>query len=184
MTRALKDGFWSHKAMKKRVLIVEDDAAVRDSMKKVLEAAGFGVEAAADGQEAVVGFVPEEVDLVLLDLNLPFLSGWDVFERLTTKYPLVPIIIITGRPRQFPTALAAGVGALIEKPNEVPMLLKTIDQVLAEPPEARLRRMCGYEENTRYAPAPTERTGGQRSHHATKAHAQLQSSSAARAPRK
>lgn len=138
--------------MKKRVLIVDDDAAVRESIKKVLEDAGYQVAVAADGREATVRFVPEEVDIVLLDLNLPRLSGWDVFERLTTRYPLVPIIIITGMPRQFPTALAAGVGALMEKPIEVPTLLETMQELLAEPVEARLRRMCGYQDDTRYAP--------------------------------
>ena len=46
-------------------------------------------------------FLPEQTDLLLLDLNLPCQSGWDVFERLTTRYPLVPVIIITGMPNQY-----------------------------------------------------------------------------------
>ena len=46
-------------------------------------------------------FLPEQTDLLLLDLNLPSQSGWDVFERLTTRYPLVPVIIITGMPNQY-----------------------------------------------------------------------------------
>lgn len=136
--------------MKKHVLIVDDDAAVRNSIGKVLDAAGYEVAAAADGEEAVVRFAPEKVDLVLLDLNLPLASGWDVFERLTTRYPLVPIIIITGMPNQYRTARAAGVSALMEKPIEVPALLKTMDQLLAEPKEVLLRRMCGYQQDTKY----------------------------------
>ncbi len=136
--------------MKKRVLIVDDDAAVRQSVTRVLEAAEYEVAAAADGQEAILRFVPGQIDLVLLDLNLPHQSGWDVFERLTTRYPLVPIIIITGLPDQYPTALAAGASALMEKPLEVPVLLKTMDELMAEPKEARLRRMCGYQQDTRH----------------------------------
>jgi len=146
--------------MKQRVLIVDDDASVRESIKKVLKGAGYDVTTAADAEEATVKFVPEETDLVLLDLNLRSRSGWDVFERLTTQHPMLPVIIITGLPNQYQTALAAGVGALIEKPIEVPSLLKTVDELLAEPKEARLRRMCGYQPDTRHLRWPNARAVG------------------------
>ncbi len=145
--------------MKQRVLIVDDDAAVRESIRKVLKGAGYEVKTAADAGEVTVKFVPEEIDLVLLDLNLRSCSGWDVFERLTTQHPALPVIIITGMPSQYQTALAAGVGALIEKPIEVPALLKTMDELLAEPKEARLRRMCGYQLDTRHLRRPSAGTG-------------------------
>ena len=136
--------------MKERVLIIDDDASVRESIQKVLKGAGYEVTTAADGEDVVTRFVPEPIDLVLLDLNLPFRSGWDVFERLTAQHPTMPLIIITGMPNQYRTALAAGVGALMEKPIDVPALLRTMEELLAEPPEARLRRMCGYQQNTRH----------------------------------
>lgn len=146
--------------MKRRVLIVDDDPAVRESIRKVLKAAGYEVTTAADGEEAAVQFVPEQIDLVLLDLNLPSRSGWDVFERLTTQHPSIPVIIITGMPNQYQIALAAGVGALMEKPIEVPVLLKTMDELLAEPEEARLRRMCGYQPDTRHLRRPSAGAAG------------------------
>ncbi len=146
--------------MKPRVLVVDDDAAIRESIRKVLKGAGYEVTTAADSEEATVKFVPEQIDLVLLDLNLRSGSGWDVFERLTTQHPVLPIIVITGMPNQYQTALAAGVGALIEKPIEVPVLLKTMDELLAEPKEARLRRMCGYQTNTRHLQRPTAGAAG------------------------
>lgn len=146
--------------MKKRVFLIDDDASVRESISRVLKVAGYEVMTAADGEEAAIRFVPEQTDLVLLDLNLPSRSGWDVFERLTTQHPVVPVIIITGMPEQYRTALAAGVGALMEKPIEVPVLLKTMDDLLAEPAEARLRRMCGYQQDTRYCPPPTAAGAG------------------------
>ena len=148
-------------AMKKNVLLVDDDAAVRQSVRKVLEGAGYEVAAACDGEEAVVRFAPEQIDLVLLDLNLPLRSGWDVFERLTTRYPFVPVIIITGMPNQYRTALAAGVGALMEKPIDVPALLKTMGELLTEPKEARLRRMCGYQQDTKHLRPPNASATGQ-----------------------
>ena len=138
--------------MNKCVRVVDDDAAVRQAMKRVLEGAGYQVRLAQDGDEAAAQFLPEQTDLLLLDLNLPCQSGWDVFERLTSRCPVVPVIIITGRPDQLPTAVAAGVSALMEKPIEPTRLLQTIGEVLAEPGETRLRRMCGYRAGLRLVP--------------------------------
>jgi CheY-like chemotaxis protein len=146
--------------MKQRVLIIDDDASVRESLRKVLKGAGYEITTAADGEEALTQFVPGQIDLVLLDLNLPFRGGWDVFERLTTQHPTTPLIIITGMPDQYQTALAAGVGALMEKPIDAPALLKTMDELLAEPPEARLRRMCGYQRDTRHLRPPNAGAAG------------------------
>lgn len=136
--------------MKKRVLIVDDDIGVSGSVKRVLERSGYVVSLARDSEEAISQFLPEQTDLLLLDLNLPTRSGWDVFERLTTRCPFVPVIIITGMPNQLPTALAAGASALMEKPVEPAQLLKTISEVLNEGAETRLRRLCGYEADTRH----------------------------------
>jgi DNA-binding response OmpR family regulator len=139
--------------MKKRILIVDDDQSVRESLRKVLEGAGYEVALAAGGVEAAVRLEPGRIDLVLLDLNLPNQSGWDVFEQITTRRPLVPVIIITGLPVQRGTAAMAGVGALFEKPVEVAALLQRMEELLAESPEARLQRLCGYVEDTSYVPS-------------------------------
>jgi DNA-binding response OmpR family regulator len=136
--------------MKKRVLIVDDDTAVSGSMKRVLEGAGYAVSLTMDSEDASVQFLPEQTDLLLLDLNLPTRSGWDVFESLTRRCPFVPVIIVTGMPNQLPTALAAGASALMEKPVEPVALLKTIGEVLSEGNETRLRRLCGYQADTRH----------------------------------
>jgi CheY-like chemotaxis protein len=129
--------------MEKCILVVDDDEPIRESIKRVLVGAGYDVELAAGGLEAVVRFEPEHIDLILLDLNLPNQSGWEVFEQLTTQYPLVPVIIITGLTNQQRVAKAAGVGALFEKPVDTLALLERIEELLAEPPETRLRRLCG-----------------------------------------
>ncbi len=143
----------------KRVLVVDDDPAVAKSIKRVLERAGYDVVLAPDGREAEARFRSQPIDLVLLDLNLPSESGWDVFERLTTREPYVPVIVITAMPNQYAMAQAAGVGALVEKPVEVPALLKLIKDLLAEPRDARLRRMCGFQHDTTHlgATRPHER---------------------------
>jgi DNA-binding response OmpR family regulator len=137
--------------MNKNVLIVEDDAPIRESLRRVLENSGYEVIAAADGQEALEQFSSREADIVILDLNLPIQPGWEIFEVLTRTNPLLPVIIITGMPNQFEFAQAAGAGALLEKPIDVPLLMHTIEDLLSEPSEKRLGRLCGFVSNTRYA---------------------------------
>jgi two-component system, OmpR family, copper resistance phosphate regulon response regulator CusR len=104
-------------------------------------ASGGSQSIAAHGQQALSLFDPDRIDLLVLDLGLPMKSGWDIFEEITNQDPVLPIIIITGQPNQRFTACAAGVGALMEKPLDVPALLQTMEDLLAEPHEARLKRL-------------------------------------------
>ncbi|HKW31048.1 MAG TPA: response regulator [Verrucomicrobiae bacterium] len=138
--------------MNKTVLIVDDDLSVRKSLGKVLQEVGYNVIEAADGAEAVKLFKSGQVDLLLLDIDLPIRDGWDVFKSITSQAPAFPIIIITGKDNQYDTAMAAGVGALMEKPLDVGQLLNTIQELLAESKEARLRRLWGYSHEVRYIP--------------------------------
>ena len=139
--------------MKKRMLIIDDDAEVRASMKSVLEGVGHQVWAAADAQAARTELGCSPMDLVLLDLNLPRQSGWELFEWIKRQRPLLPIILITGMPGQYPIALLAGAAALMEKPIEVTDLLKVIDQLLLAPNETPLRSTCAYPGQTLHVSA-------------------------------
>jgi DNA-binding NtrC family response regulator len=87
---------------------------------------------------------------------MPVMNGWDTFGQLTADYPFIPIIIATGRPSQLFTAIGAGVGALLEKPIDIPTLLQTMEKLLAEPAEKRLARLTGAKTDFYYKPA----TGG------------------------
>ncbi|HTQ49305.1 MAG TPA: response regulator [Candidatus Acidoferrales bacterium] len=140
--------------MKKTVLIADDDLSVRKSLSKVLKDAGYQVVEAGDGAEAIEQFKTGQIDLLLLDIGLPIRNGWDTFESITSRSPAFPIIIITGKDNQYDTAVAAGVGALMEKPPDVTQLLKTIQELLVEPAESRLRRLCGYNQNVPFFPPP------------------------------
>jgi len=128
---------------KKKILIVDDDTGIRESMQKVLRAEGYEVVLAANGQEGIGKFDPEQIDLVLLDISLPDMSGWDVFGTVTSLNPFVPIIIITGKNEQHNLANMSGAGALVEKPVNVPQLLQKIGETLADPPETHLKRLVG-----------------------------------------
>ena len=135
--------------LNKQIMVLDDDEQIRQSLLKLLQAESYEVVLASDGTEALDKLERFHVDLLLLDLNLPNKSGWDVFERVTSANPLLPIIIITGRQKQSELAVAAGVGALMQKPLDVPLLLKTISELLLESPEKRLKRLAGVEQSTR-----------------------------------
>jgi DNA-binding response OmpR family regulator len=139
----------------KRILLVDDDPTVRDSLNDVLVAEGYVVIPAENGQQALDLAKELPVNLVLLDLNMPIKNGWDTFEQLTADHPFIPIIIVTARPNQLFTALSAGAGALLEKPMDMPTLLRTMEQLLAEPAEQRLARLVGKETDFHYKPART-----------------------------
>lgn len=142
-----------------RILLVDDDSAVRNSLRDVLLGEGYFVLPAENGQQALDLADNTPVDLVLLDLNMPVKNGWDTFEQLTRRYPLLPIVVTTARPNQLFTALGAGVGALLEKPMDIPALLQTMQKLLAESAEKRLARLAGKETDFHYLAAPAARGG-------------------------
>jgi two-component system response regulator MprA len=139
-------------ASKKKIMLVDDDPAIRQILMRLLEDEDYLVLAAANGIEALALNEATEVDLVLLDLNMPLKGGWETFEQLTKKNPMLPVILITARPNQLFPALGSGVGALLEKPLDFVKLFDTIRTLLEEEPEARLARMAGQSAAFRYIP--------------------------------
>ncbi len=143
----------------KRILLVDDDPMVRESLKTVLALEGYLVVPAENGEEALDLANKLRVDLALLDLNMPVKNGWDTFWQLTAEHPLIPVIIATARPNQLFTAVAAGVGALLEKPMDIPTLLCAIRRLLAESTETRLDRLAGLRTDFHYSAAQAELPG-------------------------
>jgi len=136
----------------RKILLVDDDPAIRRMLSRLLTEESYRVLTATNGFEGLEAASRAKVDLVLLDLNMPGKDGWDTFEQLSTGNPLLPIILITGRPDQLYLARAAGVGALLEKPLDYGKLLHTIYNLLTEPAEACLARYTGKSSMFRYAP--------------------------------
>ena len=143
--------------MKTKVLVIDDDAAIRESVNQILEREGYEVLLAADGQEAVSRCDPQQIDLLLLDINLPVRHGWDAFEEITARNPSMPVIVITGDYGQYVTAKAAGASAFIEKPIDPVLLLQTIQELLVEPKEKRPRRPRRSKAYSRSLPANAQR---------------------------
>jgi len=137
-------------AMKPKLLLIDDDHSVRESLRKLLEAENYDVYPAVDGIDALDQFKTKPSDLVILDLNLGTGDGWKIFRTMAELNPFVPTVIITAEFDQREDAVAAGVEALIEKPINVPVFLKIISDLLAETGEQRLERVCGNDEYCRY----------------------------------
>ncbi len=78
-----------------RVLIAEDDQVLADGLLRALRAAGYAVDQVADGSEADAAIAAHEFDLVILDLGLPRLHGFEVLRKLRARGSSVPVLILT-----------------------------------------------------------------------------------------
>ena len=139
--------------MKKTILVADDDSAVRWMLCRLLAGENYRVLGARDGEEALATCKSERLDLVLLDLSLPQKSGWEILELLSAEDPRVPVIIITARSNQIFPALASGVGALMEKPLDLPKLLRTIKDLLDQSSASDLARREGRPTEFHHLPA-------------------------------
>jgi len=151
------------KPAKSKILLVDDDPAIRQILLRLLEEEDYFVLTAANGVEAVELANAATFDLVLLDLSMPVKGGWETFEQLSSRHPLLPVILITARPNQFFPALAAGVGALLEKPLDFVKLFHTIHSLLEEPDEFRRARLSGQPSKFHYIPPrvdPSQKPAG------------------------
>jgi DNA-binding response OmpR family regulator len=129
----------------KRILVADDDATVRGSLAAVLESEGYAVDEAHDGIETVSQAIEHSPDLVLLDLNMPRLDGWLTLLRLDQVSPVLPVIVITARPHQYMEAVCRGVDAFMEKPLNIPVLLRTIKRLVSETREQHASRLTNRE---------------------------------------
>lgn len=116
------------------VLVIEDEPGIADFVRRGLEAAGFTVVVEADGLLGLLAAQREEVDLVVLDLGLPGLSGEQVLDRLRTARPGLPVIVLTAKDSVADRVanLDAGADDYVIKPFSFSELLARV--------RARLRR--------------------------------------------
>lgn len=121
-----------------RVLVVEDEAALRELLRARLVEAGFTVDAAVDGNEGLFGALEYPLDLAIIDLGLPGLSGLEVIRRLRAARKTYPILILTARAnwQDKVEGLQAGADDYVAKPFH-------FEEVLARV-QALLRRAGGW----------------------------------------
>lgn len=122
-----------------RILIAEDDPAVRAVLRRALEGAGHTIEEAADGQQALDRYRHHPADLVLADLYMPQMDGLEMILRLKAERPDARIVAISGggyRHKHDVLAMArqAGARGVIAKPFELSDLLSAVSEALAAEP--------------------------------------------------
>src|SRR5712691_10427692 len=115
-----------------RVLVVEDDAAVRLSLRLAAQKEGFEVAEAASGPEALAELARQRPDIVLLDLMLPGPSGYEICRGIHQRDPSVPVIILTARGDEVDKVVGLELGAddYITKPFSPRELIARIRAVL------------------------------------------------------
>lgn len=121
-------------AAKKRILIVEDEADFRDLISHILEGKGYEALGAPNGEEGLRLYEDRSPDLVLLDVHLPDMNGFEICRRIRSQGPRpeTPILICTVRSEVAPVAEGLGSGATdyVIKPFQISDLLERISAAL------------------------------------------------------
>jgi len=119
------------------VLVVDDDSDIRGLVRELLERAGHDVLDAPDGNEGLRLFYARQPDLVILDVSMPGLEGWDVLERMR-ELSDVPVVMLTARAEELDKVrgLRAGADDYITKPFGRQELLARVDAALRRTPSA------------------------------------------------
>jgi two-component system, OmpR family, KDP operon response regulator KdpE len=131
--------------MAERILVVEDEPEFAGLLELWMRRAGYQVAAAATGVEALRRFYEDRPDLVILDVALPGLDGWQVIERVR-EFSRVPIILVTARSSEADKihGLRLGADDYITKPLSFPELLARVEAALrraSTPSPERMRRL-------------------------------------------
>lgn len=133
-------------AMSERcILVAEDDEPIRRALKDTLEAAGYRVLSAADGREALEILLTRNIDLALLDVNMPHISGFKLLKVMAGECPGVPSIILTahGEEQDRVKGLTLGADDYVVKPFSIAELLARIAAVLRRSPGRSYNRNEG-----------------------------------------
>lgn len=118
-----------------KVLIIEDDSAIREMLMRRLTLRGFAVEAMPDGESGLARLRQSLPDVLLLDHGLPGISGWDVARKLRAdpslaKLPIIALTAHAGEPVRK-EALAAGCDVFLTKPVDMKALERAIAELLS-----------------------------------------------------
>lgn len=119
---------------KAHILVVDDEDALRTVLSSELEGEGYEVETAADGDEAIDIVQKKQFNLVLLDIKMPKVDGFEVLKFIKEKYPHVKVIMLTGFADLKNAIESKKLGAedFVSKPYDLVDLLTTIERVLSE----------------------------------------------------
>jgi len=120
----------------KRILCIEDEQAMIDLIRLILSRRGFDVRGANSGEEGLEIIRKEHPDLILLDLMMPDMDGWEVYQKMKADEAIknIPVVVVTARAQSIDKVLGlhiAKVDDYIAKPFTPQELLNSVDNVLA-----------------------------------------------------
>lgn len=112
----------------KIILIIEDDISILRGLKDNLEYEGYGVTTETDGKKGLKLALEKEIDLVLLDIMLPNLNGYEICRKVKKERPDLPIIMITARGSEVDKVSGLDIGAddYVTKPFSIPELMARV----------------------------------------------------------
>jgi two-component system nitrogen regulation response regulator NtrX len=118
--------------VKSRILVIDDEAGIRDSMRRTLEYQGYQFIGASSGQEGIALIDRDPPDLVFLDIKMPGMDGLEVLDRIKAAHPEVPVVMVSGHgtAQTGYDASKRGASGFIEKPFSEPVLLERIEKEL------------------------------------------------------
>jgi DNA-binding response OmpR family regulator len=122
-----------------KILIVEDEQHLAGGLRFNLEAEGYEVEIAADGQAALDATAEREFDVIVLDIMLPFVDGFEVASTLREREDYTPILMLTarGRPEDVLTGFEAGTDDYLPKPFDLDIFFARLNGLLRRKEWAR-----------------------------------------------
>ena len=120
--------------MKPRILVVDDEAAIRDSLRMILEYEHYEFAGAASGQDGIAQVQRDRPDLVLLDIKMPAMDGMEVLRKLHAIDPTLPVVMISGHGTTATAVEAIRSGAIdfLDKPLSSERVIVTIQNVLKQ----------------------------------------------------
>jgi DNA-binding NtrC family response regulator len=121
-------------ADKSRILVVDDQEDLRTVLSNELSSEGYDIETASDGDEAIASVQKSRFDLVLLDIKMPKVDGFEVLRFIKKNSPAVKVIMLTGFADLKNAIESKKLGAedFVSKPYDLVDLLTTIERVLSE----------------------------------------------------
>jgi len=133
------------------VLIIEDEKNIGEVLEEILSTAGYNVTCVTTGKEGIELFKKKKFDLVITDLGIPKMSGWEVADQIKVINPSTPVILSTGWGLKFDPAKmkSQNVDRVIKKPFHQKQVLETISELLEE--EKKTKTPYGME-NVRMGP--------------------------------
>lgn len=119
-----------------KILLIDDEEMVTDIGQQLLQTLGYDVITAASGSEGVAAYRRQHdgIDMVILDMVMPDMSGWEAFDKLQQIDPAVKVLLSTGYSldNQISQMLESGCRGYIQKPFRIQALSKKVHEIMSE----------------------------------------------------